>query len=87
MRRPRWKLAPSWRGRIEVITKEEGDTVTKGELLAELEHKELKAQLKVAEATVRVTEAQIAQAKTTLKNLEDNLRRIEALFASGSATQ
>lgn len=74
-------------GRIEVITKEEGDSVQKGEFLAELEHKELAAQLKVAEATIKVTEAQIAQAKTNLKNLEDNLKRIEALFKSGSATQ
>ncbi len=74
-------------GRIEVITKEEGDSVEKGELLAELEHKELAAQLKVAEATIKVTEAQIAQAKTNLKNLEDNLKRVEALFKSGSATQ
>ena len=74
-------------GRIEIITKEEGDPVQKGELLAQLEHKELSAQLKVAEATIKVTEAQVAQAKTNLKNLEDNLKRIEALFKSGSATQ
>lgn len=74
-------------GRIEVITKEEGDSVEKGALLAQLEHKELSAQLKVAEATIKVTEAQIAQAKTNLKNLEDNLKRIGALFKSGSATQ
>ncbi len=74
-------------GRIEVITKDEGDSAAKGELLAELEHKELSAQLKVAEATIRVTEAQIAQAKTNLKNLEENLGRIQALFKSGAATQ
>jgi HlyD family secretion protein len=74
-------------GRIEVITKEEGDSVAKGELLAQLEHKELSAQLKVAEATIKMTGAQIAQAKTNLKNLEDNLKRIDALYKSGSATQ
>lgn len=74
-------------GRVEVITKEEGDSVAKGELLAQLEHKELSAQLKVAEATIKMTGAQIAQAKTNLKNLEDNLKRIDALFKSGSATQ
>jgi len=74
-------------GRIEVITKEEGDSVAKGELLAQLEHKELSAQLKVAEATIKMTGAQIAQARTNLKNLEDNLKRIEALYKSGSATQ
>jgi len=74
-------------GRIETFTKEEGDTVQKGELLAELEHKELSAQLRVAEATTKVTEAQIAQARTNLKNFEDNLRRIKELFKSGAATQ
>lgn len=74
-------------GQIEAFTKEEGDTVQKGELLAELEHKELSAQLKVAEATTKVAEAQIAQAKTNLKNFEDNLRRIKELFKSGATTQ
>ncbi len=74
-------------GQIEIFTKEEGDTVSKEELLAELEHKELSAQLRVAEATTKVTEAQIAQARTNLKNFEDNLRRIKELFKSGAATQ
>jgi HlyD family secretion protein len=81
------ELSSKLAGRIEFIAKEEGDTVSKGELLAQLEHRELTAQLRVAEATVRVTGSQIAQAKTTLKNLEDNLKRVESLFKSGSATQ
>ena len=74
-------------GRIEKLWVDEGDSVTKEQVLIELEKKELQAQLKQAEAAYQVSLAQLSQSKSSLDNLKANLERIKELFKAGSATQ
>ncbi len=74
-------------GRIEKLWVDEGDSVTKEQVLIELEKKELQAQLKQAEAAYQVSLAQLSQSKSSLDNLKTNLERIKELYKAGSATQ
>jgi len=74
-------------GRIEKLWVNEGDSVTKEQVLIELEKKELLAQLKQAEAAYQVSLAQLSQSRSSLDNLKANLERIKELFKAGSSTQ
>ncbi len=74
-------------GRIEKLMIDEGDSVIKGQVLIELEDKELQAQLKQVEAVYQVSLAQLSQSKTNLENIKSNLERIKELFKAGSSTQ
>ncbi|MDH4223157.1 MAG: efflux RND transporter periplasmic adaptor subunit, partial [candidate division Zixibacteria bacterium] len=74
-------------GRIEKLLVDEGDSVIKDQVLIELDYEELQAKLKQAEAALRVSLAQLSQAKSSLANLKDNLDRINELYQAGSATQ
>ncbi len=58
----------------------EGTEVNKGEVLAEIEHRDLEAQLALAAA-------QVQQAETTLRDKERERRRVEALYAEEVATE
>lgn len=58
----------------------EGVEVKKGEVIAEIEHRDLEAQLALAQAQVRQTEA-------ALVDKERERRRMEALFAQEVATE
>jgi RND family efflux transporter MFP subunit len=60
-------ITPEVGGKIAVIHVQEGDRVTKGQLLAELETESIRLQLKQAEAAVAVAEASHADA---LRNKE-----------------
>jgi HlyD family secretion protein len=74
-------------GRVERISADEGQIIDSGQVLIELDHKELDAQLSQAQASLKVASTQINQAKSNLENLERNLRRIEELYKNGAATQ
>ena len=74
-------------GRIEKLWVNEGDSVTKEQVLIELEKKELQAQLKQAEAAYQVSLAQLSQSRSSSDNLKTNLERIKELFKAGSTTQ
>lgn len=67
-------------GELKTLTQEVGDTVVKGEILANLDDTQYKLQKKKAELGLET-------AKASLKNAADQLARVNALFASGSVTQ
>src|ERR1700735_1660930 len=55
-------VSPQMTGRIVNLTVDEGSVVTKGDLIAELDPKELEASLSAAKANVSSLEAQVTEA-------------------------
>jgi HlyD family secretion protein len=86
-------------GEILRILVDEGASVKPGDTLAIIDKTDLEIQLEQARANAVAAEAQykltvlgsrnedIVQAEATLKNAEDDLNRIEGLFADGSISQ
>lgn len=75
--------APGRLGKLELATGEdvtEGVEVRKGDVIAEIEHRDLEAQLTLEEARLRQVEA-------ALVDKERERRRLEALFAEDVATE
>ncbi|MDR3639457.1 MAG: efflux RND transporter periplasmic adaptor subunit [Isosphaeraceae bacterium] len=68
-------------GRVEHMYVEEGSKVKKGQVLAVLEHNDLKAQLASKQAQLLRTEAELLEARVDLKEKEREARR--ALRLSG----
>jgi HlyD family secretion protein len=78
-------------GRLETVIVKEGDTVKVGQVLAQIDTKELDAQLRRAEAEVRraqqersVAIAVIAQRKSELSLAKKDLERAEGLYENDS---
>ena len=67
-------------GRLQSVTVRIGDAVRKGELLAEVEDRELREQVKQAEASYQVAAATIRQREADLKFAETSLERSRNLF-------
>jgi len=81
-------------GTILTYTKDEGDPVKKGELLAEIDVEKLSLQKSQMEAGLKEIDAgrisaaaAIAQASENFGNVETRYKRIKQLHAKGSATQ
>jgi HlyD family secretion protein len=81
-------------GTILKLTRDEGDTVRANELLAfidveklELQRAQLQASLKEIEAEKIAANAAIAQAADNMDYIEITYKRIQALYAQGSATR
>ncbi|MEO1402072.1 MAG: efflux RND transporter periplasmic adaptor subunit [Cyanobacteria bacterium J06635_1] len=79
---------------IQDVRVEEGDTVTKGQVLVVLDDAILQAEMFQAEANlaharaqVRQEEAGLAQIKVALAEAEDSLRRYQELFDQGAISQ
>ena len=76
-------------GRIRKLLVDEGDTVKKGQLLAQLESSQLDAQLATAQANVANLDAQIKQASIdlayTTKNTKASVAAAEAAVSSAKA--
>lgn len=75
----RAQIAASVGGRIETIRVRLGDSVAKGDLLAEIDAEVLTAQRREAEAGVRAAEAARLRARTDFENTETEERRVRAL--------
>jgi HlyD family secretion protein len=71
-------------GVVREVRFEENDTVKKGDVLAILDTTTLFAQVERAEATVTASKARIADAKTTLRELEQTLERAKSLKSRGT---
>ncbi len=71
-------------GVVREVRFNENDIVKKGEILAVLDTTTLSAQVERAEATVTASKARIADAKTTLKELEQTLERAKSLKVRGT---
>ncbi len=74
-------------GRVEKLRVDEGEEVDSGEVLVELDHKELDAQLDQTKASVDIAKTRLDQAQSEWENVDRNLKRIKELFKAGSATQ
>ena len=73
------EVSPKADGRIDKLFVEEGDAVTAGMVLAQLDVNELAAQVMQAEG-------QLLQAKATLEQNELNFRRMDALFQKNAVS-
>ncbi len=71
-------ISPEVGGRIERINVEEGDWVNKGEILAEMDTKAVRLQLRQAEAGLAVVEANYNDAKRNMERME-RLRKENAV--------
>lgn len=87
-------IATKFPGRVKEVLVAEGDTVTKGQVLAKIDPAEIEAQLHEAEAAVRQSEQQLdqaiallAQRKSELTLAEQELERSKSLGAKGYTPQ
>lgn len=67
-------------GRVEKMYVEEGSKVKKGDVLAVLEHNELKAMLSARHAMLKQTEAQLQESRVDLKQKDRELIRARRLY-------
>ena len=74
-------------GRVEKLKVDEGEDVDSGDVLIELDHKELDAQLNQAKASVDVAKTRMYQAESEWENVDRNLKRIKELYQAGSASR
>ena len=81
-------------GIVLTYTKDEGDPVKKGELLAEIDVEKLNLQKSQIEASIKEidagrisADAAIAQASENFNNVETRYKRLKELHERGSATQ
>ena len=73
-------VAPRAAGRLETVTVQLGDRVTRGEQIARIEDYEIREQVKQAEAAQEVSLATIRQREADLKRAETNVERSRSLF-------
>jgi RND family efflux transporter MFP subunit len=73
-------------GRVEKMCVEEGQKVKEGEMLAVLEHNDMKAMLAAREAQTLRTKAELDEARADLWEKDRENRRVVRLFSQKSAT-
>ena len=74
-------VVPKVSGRLEAVNVRLGDQVRRGQLLATLEDRELREQVRQNEASLEVSRATVRQREADLKNAQSNLDRSRNLFA------
>jgi macrolide-specific efflux system membrane fusion protein len=74
-------------GQVKEIHAEIGDTVTKGQLLAEIDPRVYQAQVEANEARLNSLRAQLNQQKAQLTLAEQNLKRNQSLFNVNAVSQ
>jgi RND family efflux transporter MFP subunit len=72
-------------GRVEQMLVEEGSIVTKGQLLAVLEHRDMLEMLHMREATLKQNEASLLELEAEIEDLERKYQRQTRLLARDSA--
>ena len=80
-------VAPKISGRIERLTVDLADPVTRGQLVAELDDREYVQAVAQAEADLAVAQATLAEAQSTLTIATRELDRIEKLRGDGVASE
>ena len=73
-------VVPKVGGRLESVAVRLGDPVAKGQLLAQVEDRELREQLRQTEASMDVSRATVRQREADLKNAQTSLARSKNLF-------
>jgi len=66
---------------------EEGGEVQRGDVIAVIEHQDLKAALEEARANLQVARSSVKEARVGLEDAEREKGRMEALYAEGIATE
>jgi membrane fusion protein, multidrug efflux system len=74
-------------GRVSVLTVDEGDTVTQGEILVRLDETDLLAQKEQAVASLRFSEESVNLAKVNLARAQDDYSRAEQQFKDAVITK
>jgi membrane fusion protein, multidrug efflux system len=74
-------------GRVSVLTVDEGDTVTQGEILVQLDETDLLAQKEQAVASLRFSEESVNLAKVNLARAQDDYSRAEQQFKDAVITK
>jgi len=80
-------VVPKVSGRIESVNVRLGDPVRRGQLLATLEDRELREQVRQTEASLDVSRATVRQREADLKNAQSNLERSRNLFGRSLIAQ
>lgn len=74
-------LYPELSGRIAAVRVQDGDSVTAGQILVEINADPVREQLRQAEAGLRIGEARVRQAKARLAELQAQAQRTRSLGA------
>lgn len=80
-------VAPKVSGRIETLTLDIADSVSRGQVVAELDRAEFAQSVLQAEAEVAVTRSTLASARSALEIADRELKRAEALFERGVTSE
>jgi HlyD family secretion protein len=67
-------------GQIVELRVEEGDIVSQGEILVQLDPERYRSELQRLEATLRMTSVEVEKEDVALRTSESNLRRLESLY-------
>jgi len=73
-------------GRIKELTKDEGDRVTQGELLVQLDDSDLRAQEAQEKENISLNQENVSLAKINLQREENDFRRTDALFKDSTVS-
>lgn len=80
-------VVPRVAGRIDSLTAKLGDRVTKGQLIAKIEDRELQQQVKQVEQNLVVNRATVTQRESDLQLRKTTLARQQELLSRGLATR
>jgi RND family efflux transporter MFP subunit len=85
--RAHFVVAPKVAGRLEKLTVDIGDVVTRGKMIAVLEDAEYAQGVAQARAELKVAEANVAQSRSSLKVAQSEFDRARALNAKNIASE
>src|SRR5262245_28040138 len=74
------EVVPRVNGRLQAVNVKLGDPVSKGQVIARVEDREIQEQVRQAEASYQVSQASIRQREADLKLAKTNLDRSRSLF-------
>jgi RND family efflux transporter MFP subunit len=79
-------IYPRVTGRLEEFSVREGDPVKKGQVIAELDHRDVDAQINSIKAQINVAQARLASARASFENAKGERERYQKLVKEGYAT-
>ncbi len=79
-------IYPRVTGRLEKFSAREGDLVKKGLVIAELDHRDVNAQINSIKAQIAVAEARLASSRASFANAKNERDRYQKLVKEGYAT-
>jgi len=81
------KIGPKISGTIEIVYVDEGDKVQKGQILVQLDQKNLLIAVRQGQAAVKVAEAQLKEAEVKVENLKKEKERLANLLKKNVISQ